>query len=93
MDMSKDGTVQRFREKPVTDDYVNAGFFVFEPQVFDYLDEECVLEQEPLESLAKDGQLVAFRHEGFWQPMDTYREFTMLNEMWSRDEAPWRIWC
>lgn len=93
MDMSKDGTVQRFREKPVTDDYVNAGFFVFEPKVFDYLDEECVLEQEPLESLAKDGQLVAFRHEGFWQPMDTYREFTMLNEMWSRDEAPWRIWC
>ena len=71
---------------------MNGGFFVFEPGVFDYLDDECVLEQAPLEALAKDGQLMAYRHEGFWQPMDTYREFTMLNEMWDRDEAPWKVW-
>jgi len=92
MDLAADGSVERFREKPQTDDYVNAGFFVFEPQVLDYLDEDCVLEQQPLEDLAKDKQLVAYRHEGFWQPMDTYREFTLLNEMWSSGNAPWKVW-
>lgn len=92
MDLDKTGQVQQFREKPQTDDYVNAGFFVFEPQVLDYLDEDCVLEQAPLERLAAEGQLMAYRHEGFWQPMDTYREFTMLNEMWDSGEAPWKVW-
>jgi len=92
MDMTEEGAVEQFREKPLTDGYVNGGFFVFEPGVFDYLDDECVLEEAPLEALAKDGQLMAFHHEGFWQPMDTYREFTMLNEMWDRDEAPWKVW-
>lgn len=93
MDIGRDGSVQSFREKPVTDDYVNAGFFVFEPQVFDYLDEWCVLEQAPLERLAAEGQLMAYRHEGFWQPMDTFREFTMLNQMWDAGEAPWKVWA
>ena len=92
MDLDKTGQVQQFREKPQTDDYVNAGFFVFEPQVLDYLDDECVLEQVPLERLAAEGQLMAYRHEGFWQPMDTYREFTMLNEMWDSSNAPWKVW-
>ena len=92
MDLKEDGQVEYFREKPLTDDYVNAGFFVFEPKVLDYLDEECVLEQAPLEKLAKDGQLMAYRHSGFWQPMDTYREFTMLNEMWDSGNAPWKVW-
>jgi glucose-1-phosphate cytidylyltransferase len=92
MDLDQTGQVQQFREKPQTDDYVNAGFFVFEPEVLNYLDEECVLEQAPLERLAAEGQLMAFRHEGFWQPMDTYREFTMLNEMWDSGNAPWKVW-
>lgn len=92
MDLEPDGTVLQFREKPLTDEYVNAGFFVFEPQIFDYLDEECILEQAPLEALAREGQLVAYRHEGFWQPMDTYREYTMLNELWSSGQAPWKVW-
>jgi glucose-1-phosphate cytidylyltransferase len=92
MDLDSSGQVQQFREKPQTDDYVNAGFFVFEPEVLDYLDEECVLEQAPLERLAAEGQLMAYRHEGFWQPMDTYREFTMLNEMWDSGNAPWKVW-
>ena len=65
---------------------------VFEPKVFDYLDEECVLEQEPLESLAKAGQLVAFRQEGFWQPMDTVRERDLLADLWDSGSAPWRVW-
>jgi glucose-1-phosphate cytidylyltransferase len=92
MDLNDDGKVLQFREKPLTDDYVNAGFFVFEPEVFDYLDDDCVLEQAPLEALASDGQLMAYKHDGFWQPMDTYREFSMLNEMWKSGRAPWKVW-
>jgi len=92
MDLAGDGSVERFCEKPITDDYVNAGFFIFEPRVFDYLDEECVLEQQPLEALARDGQLMAYRHGGFWQPMDTYREYSMLNQMWASGDAPWKVW-
>ena len=92
MDMDESGLVEKFREKPLTDDYVNAGFFVFEPEVLNYLDEDCVLEQEPLEALASQGELMAFRHEGFWQPMDTFREFTLLNEMWIEENAPWKVW-
>jgi glucose-1-phosphate cytidylyltransferase len=92
MDLDANGKVERFREKPQTDDYVNAGFFVFEPEVFDYLDEDCVLEQAPLEKLASLGELMAYRHEGFWQPMDTYREFVMLNEIWDSGHAPWKVW-
>ena len=92
MDLAPDGQVRQFREKPQTDDYVNAGFFVFEPEIFEFLDENCVLEQEPLERLATQGQLMAYRHEGFWQPMDTYREFTMLNDMWESGHAPWKLW-
>lgn len=93
MDIDSAGLVQQFREKPLTDDYVNVGFFVFEPEVLDYLDEDCVLEQGPLEKLAAEGQLMAYRHEGFWQPMDTFREYTMLNEMWDSNEAPWKVWA
>lgn len=92
MDIDSSGLVLRFREKPLTDDYVNVGFFVFEQKVLEYLDEDCVLEQAPLERLASEGQLMAYRHEGFWQPMDTFREYTMLNEMWDRGDAPWKVW-
>ena len=92
MDLAADGSVEKFREKPQTDDYVNAGFFILEPGVLSYLDDECVLEQAPLEALARDGQLMAYRHDGFWQPMDTYREFQMLNEMWDSGNAPWKVW-
>ena len=93
VDLAEDGTVKRFREKPQTDECVNGGFFVFEPKVLrDYIGADSVLEQEPLEALARDGELMAYRHEGFWQPMDTYREFTMLNDMWDANEAPWKVW-
>ena len=92
LDLGQDGVVERFREKPQTDGHVNAGFFVFEPEVLDYLDDECVLEREPLERLAADRQLMAHEHTGFWQPMDTFREFQMLNEMWDAGDAPWRLW-
>lgn len=92
MDIQENGQVLRFREKPLTEDYINVGFFVFEPEVLEYLDNDCVLEQEPLERLANEKQLMAYRHEGFWQPMDTYREYTMLNDLWSSGEAPWKVW-
>jgi glucose-1-phosphate cytidylyltransferase len=92
MDVNSDGVVQSFKEKPKLDGWINIGFFIFEPEVLSYLDSECVLEQEPLAKLASDGQLMAFRHQGFWQPMDTYRESTMLNEMWNDGSAPWKTW-
>jgi len=93
LDLGPDGVVERFREKPQADGHVNAGFFVFEPEVLEYLDDECVLEREPLERLAADRQLMAYEHTGFWQPMDTFREFQMLNEMWDSGDAPWRLWA
>lgn len=86
--------VVKFLEKPRTDGWINAGFFVFERRVFDYLDPspECVLEREPLEQLARDGQLIAYQHTGFFFAMDTYREYQYLNEIWNRGEAPWARW-
>lgn len=88
------GVVRRFSEKPQTEvGWINGGFFVFEPGVLDYLeDDDTVLEREPLERLARDDQLCAFRHEGFWQPMDTIREKELLDDMWESGHAPWRIW-
>jgi glucose-1-phosphate cytidylyltransferase len=91
LDMADDGQILRFREK-VQADWINGGFFVFNRRVFDYLDQECVLEQEPLERLSADGQLMAFRHEGFWIGMDTYREYEMLNQIWDSGNVPWKVW-
>ena len=90
--MAFDGDrVASFKEKPqASEGWINGGFFVFEPAVFDYLHgDETVLEQDPLENLAKDGQLMAFKHDGFWQPMDTVRDRDVLNELWRTGQAPW----
>ena len=86
--------VTTFSEKPQTGEgWINGGFFVFEPGVLDYLEgDESILEREPLERLAADGQLMAFRHDGFWQPMDTARERDLLEKMWASGEAPWKSW-
>jgi glucose-1-phosphate cytidylyltransferase len=92
VDVGDDAEVQRFREKPQADDWVSSGFFVFERPVLDELDPDCILERGPLERLAASGELVAYRHDGFWQPMDTYREFLMLNELWDAGKAPWAVW-
>jgi glucose-1-phosphate cytidylyltransferase len=84
------GKVEAFAEKPQSEGWISAGFFVFDRRVLEYLGgEDCILEREPLERLAKEGQLVAFHHEGFFQAMDTYREYKQLNEMWASGEAPW----
>lgn len=90
-----DGDVVReFAEKPQTGEgWINGGFFVFEPAVFDYLaGDDTLLEREPLERLTADEQLMAFRHPGFWQPMDTLREKHLLESLWASGAAPWKIW-
>lgn len=92
MDVDGDGRVISFREKPQLAGWVNAGFFIMEPGVFRYLNAECVLETGPLAALASDGELAAYRHTGFWQPMDTYREAQLLQGMWEAGEAPWKTW-
>ena len=92
VEFGDDHEVQGFREKPLLDDWINVGFFVFEQAVFDYLADDSILEQAPLENLAADGQLMVFKHDGFWQPMDTYREAQLLNSLWDDGKAPWRVW-
>jgi glucose-1-phosphate cytidylyltransferase len=92
METDQNNQVKKFAEKPKLDQWINGGFFIFEPGIFEYLTEDCVLEAEPLESLARDGQLMAYHHEGFWQPMDTFRESQELNNLWNKNEAPWRNW-
>jgi glucose-1-phosphate cytidylyltransferase len=86
--------VREFAEKPQTGEgWINGGFFVFEPGVFDYIrDDATSLEQEPLVRLADEGQLMAFQHEGFWQPMDTVRERQLLESLWASGGAPWKVW-
>jgi glucose-1-phosphate cytidylyltransferase len=85
--------VAAFNEKPRLEGWVNAGFFVFNVGVFDYLGgDDCILEQGPLDRLAQDGQLRAYRHSGIWYPMDTYREVLMLNELWAAGDAGWKVW-
>lgn len=83
--------VQQFSEKPqASEGWINGGFFVFEPGIFDFLEADDVpLERAPLEHIAAAGELMAFRHEGFWQPMDTLREKNMLEELWASGKAPW----
>ena len=87
------GLVTGFREKPRSDHWINGGFFVFEPGVFEYLSDSSVLEREPLEGLAADGQLHAFRHTGFWECMDTYKDAVQLNDLWAQGDAPWKVWA
>lgn len=83
-----------FTEKPqIGEGWINGAFFVLEPEVFDYIDnDDTQWEREPLERLAKDGELMAFRHHGFWQCMDTPREKHILEEMWRSESAPWKVW-
>src|ERR1035437_6759193 len=95
LDLAEDGHVSRFAEKPQSQGWASAGFFVFNRKVLDYLDgegDDCVLERRPLERLSADGELMAYRHEGFFFAMDTYREYQYLNELWAKGQAPWKVW-
>jgi glucose-1-phosphate cytidylyltransferase len=86
--------IAEFTEKPqVGEGWINGGFFVFEPAVLDYIDgDETPFEREPMERLAADGQLMAYRHGEFWQCMDTLRDLRLLEGLWSTDKAPWKLW-
>jgi len=93
LEVGDGGRVLNFAEKPLLDGWSSAGFFVFNHGVFDYLDgDDCILERGPLERLASEGQLAAYRHDGFFFAMDTYREYKLLNEIWTSGEAPWKVW-
>lgn len=89
--LGPDSQVKSFTEKPRLDERVNGGFFVFEPKIFGYLEENSVLEQEPFRQLAADGELTAYLHDDFWACMDTFKEAMLLNELWENG-APWRVW-
>ena len=92
VDLDEKDQVVQFREKPQVEGWINVGFFVMSPKVLSYIDPSEPLEQKPLAKLASDGNLNAFRHTGFWQPMDTYREAQLLNELWDSGKAPWKTW-
>jgi len=89
-----DGKVNSFKEKPNGDGgMINGGFFVLSPTVLDYIsDDSTIWEKEPLEKLANEGSLAAYEHRGFWQPMDTLRDKTLLEELWQSNQAPWKVW-
>jgi len=92
--MDSNGVIEEFKEKPqIGEGWINGGFFVFNYEVFSYLEnDETILEREPLENLCKDGQLVAYQHDDFWQCMDTIRDRDYLNNIWQEAKAPWKKW-
>lgn len=89
VEVGGDGEVSGFAEKPRMKQWINGGFFVFEPGILDRLETDSVLERTPLESLAADGELGAFRHEGFWECVDTYKDLIALNDLWRIGDVPW----
>ena len=93
LELNEGDKVLSFAEKPQLDGWASAGYFVFNRRIFEYLGgDDCVLEREPLERLAREGQLMAYRHSGFFFAMDTYREYKHLNELWATGGAPWKVW-
>jgi glucose-1-phosphate cytidylyltransferase len=91
-ELGDDDRVAGFVEKPRSEHWINGGFFCFEPAALDHIGEDRVLEREPLQRLAAEGELRAFRHEGFWDCMDTYKDAVTLNDLWASGDAPWRVW-
>ena len=91
MDLKTDGSVIQFREKPLLKEWINGGFFVFDRRIFDYLDDDCTLEREPFEALSRDGEMMAYRHDGFWKCMDTFKDSLEFDELWNNG-ASWKVW-
>lgn len=97
LDLGDDGRVRSFQEKPKGDgnNWINAGFFVCEPEVFDYLpegDDTTIFERAPLEQIAQSGRMYSYKHNGYWHPMDTLKDRNDLNQLWEREQAPWKVW-
>lgn len=91
MDVADDGRITAFREKPVLKEWINGGFFVFNQQIFDQLGENDVLEREPFERLSDTGEMMAYKHEGFWKCMDTFKDNLEFEQLWL-DGGPWKVW-
>lgn len=93
LDINSDNSVKGFVEKPKGDNnYINSGFMVVEPEFFDYINGDVMLEQEPIQNAIKDNKVTAYKHDGFFCPMDTIRDMNKLNELWNGDKAPWKVW-
>jgi len=95
LDIAENENINQFIEKPKNEaGWINGGFFVCESKVFDYIgdNEDCIFEEKPLQKLALDQEMVAFKHDGFWQPMDTLRDNQKLNTLWKENKAPWKVW-
>lgn len=92
LEVDDNSMVHRFSEKPRMEGMISGGFFVFNRRVFDYLDRECVLEQAPFRRLAEDGEMGVYQHSGFWKSMDTYRDFTEFEHLWTNNHTPWKVW-
>jgi glucose-1-phosphate cytidylyltransferase len=94
IDINPKHQVTEFREKPISNDWISAGYFVFDRKFFEYLpdDDQCIMEREPMEMLARNQQLMAYHHQGFFYAMDTYREYEALNKMWNSGNVPWKVW-
>lgn len=94
LSVDENGIAESFEEKKDTREIINGGFFIFEPEIFDYLgnDTTCILEQEPLKNLVKDNQLAVYIHEGFWTAMDTFNDVTKVNKLWNEGMGAWKVW-
>ncbi|MFC2170123.1 sugar phosphate nucleotidyltransferase, partial [Acidobacteriota bacterium] len=88
----KDGLIKSFKQKPRLDGIINGGFFVFNRKIFNYLDEDSVLEEEPLRTLSEKNQLAVYEHSDFWACMDTFKDVERLNNVWSSGKVPWKTW-
>jgi glucose-1-phosphate cytidylyltransferase len=92
VEIDENNLVSGFREKPLLDSWINIGFFIFNSDIFHYINKNSTLEIDVLTSLAAQNQISAYKHHGYWQPMDTYRESMLLNRLWDEKKAPWKIW-
>lgn len=91
MDIGDDDSVLRFREKPLLKEWINGGFFVFDQRIFDHLDDDLILEREPFETLCEKREMMAYRHNGFWKCMDTFKDSLEFEKIWA-EGAPWKVW-
>ena len=92
LEIDEQGIITMFKEKPLVNQWINGGFFVFNKEIFNYLSENDVLEKHPFERLANEKKISAYKFNGFWSCMDTYKDTQTLNELWDKGSAPWRIW-
>ncbi len=90
--LDAENSVTEFQEKPLLREWINGGFFVFNRRIFDYLNDDSILEREPFEQLAREREVIAFKHEGFWKCLDTYKDNLEFNQLWDDNEAAWKIW-